>query len=396
MAAFIEQIQGWYSTDYRGFRTYFDAAVENVKPRPEETDDDVWKDWSGAGIDELCAFFEEWYAWLPDVPTGLDYIQKFSWLYYLNEYGLAFVTKGAGYEMTKNFVAIRGTYFDSPESAALVNDWVEQLGGIAKVSQQYVIPEPTNPTGNYGFNSFNEFFIREVQPGVRPITSPDDDSIVVASADCVINMIVDDLTLETQIPVKTVYLNVRQLLDNSEFASNFEGGTAVSCILMPDSYHRYHAPVSGQVVDSNENVAGEYFGIQDFPGLLNDDNVGYGYNYSVFEDFRRGYMVIQTERFGCVAVVPVGLNTIASVVFKDEFKRVTSASPVPIIKGDEIGYFQYGGSLNILLFEADRFPSLNIFQGQQIGLLLNPDEAAVKLTKSRRNRFLNRVAYLAK
>ncbi|NER36704.1 MAG: hypothetical protein F6J93_22430 [Oscillatoria sp. SIO1A7] len=69
---------------------------------------------------------------------------------------------------------------------------------------------------------------------------------------------------------------------------------------------------------------------------------------------------------------------------------------IGIAKGDEIGYFQYGGSLNILLFEADRFPSLNIFQGQQIGLLLNPDEAAVKLTKSRKNRFINRAAYLAK
>ncbi|NKC12401.1 MAG: hypothetical protein GKR94_09410 [Gammaproteobacteria bacterium] len=68
----------WYSDDYRGFQTYFDAAVENVKSIPEDTDEDVKYDWKDKGIDDLCAFFEEWYAWLPDVPTGLNYIQKFS------------------------------------------------------------------------------------------------------------------------------------------------------------------------------------------------------------------------------------------------------------------------------------------------------------------------------
>jgi len=89
-------------------------------------------------------------------------------------------------------------------------------------------------------------------------------------------MIVDDLTEETKIPVKTVYLNVKTLLNNSPYAVRFVGGTAVSCILMPDMYHRYHAPVSGVVLESNEDVAGEYFGIKDFPHLLNKGDVGYG------------------------------------------------------------------------------------------------------------------------
>jgi len=77
--------------------------------------------------------------------------------------------------------------------------------------------------------------------------------------------------------LKTVKL---QLLNNSQFAKNFEGGTAVSCILMPTVYHRYHAPVSGIVVESDEDVAGNYFGIDDFPKLINGGNVGYGYDYT--------------------------------------------------------------------------------------------------------------------
>ena len=394
---FIQQIRTWYDTDARGFATFFDAAVENVKPIPEETDPDVIFDWENATIDTLCAFFEEWYLWLPGVPTGLDYIQKFSWLYYQNEYGLAFVTKGNGYEMTKQFVDLRGDYLDSAESTDLVDQWITELGGPEGICNEFVCPAPGTP--HQGFSNFNDFFARELNTPTksRPITSPDDDSVVVAPADSVINMIVDELTLETKIAVKTVFLNVKELLNNSSYADRFLGGTAVSCILMPDTYHYYHAPVSGQVVESNEDVAGEYFGIDDFPGLLNDDNVGYGYNYSVFEHFRRGYLVIETANYGCVGMIPVGLNTIASVIFEEPFKNITaSSSPVAVTKGDRIGCFKYGGSLNILLFEKDRFPSLNILQGQQIGLLLSTGDSAVKLTRSKRNRFLNRIAYLAK
>ncbi|MBP0017028.1 MAG: phosphatidylserine decarboxylase [Cyanobacteria bacterium SBLK] len=370
---FTARVRQWYRDDYRGFRTFFDAAIENVKPIPEDTDRDIRYDWRNKSIDDLCSFFDEWYAWLPEMPTGLDYIRKFGWLYYQNEYGRAFVTKGAGYEMTKHFVAIRGEYFDSPESAALIHAWVEDLGGIHKVSQQYIIPEPTNPAGHYGFNNFNQFFSRKIKPDARAIASPEDDSVVVAPADCMIYT-VENLTQDTKFLVKTSYLNVRELLNDSQYMRYFDGGTAVFCILKPHSYHHYHAPVSGKVVEAKEDVSGEYFGV-------------------AFERFRRGYLVIKTERYGHVGVVPVGLTTIASVVFRDKFKHVTDTQPIAIAKGEAIGYFQYGGSLNILLFEAGRFPSLNLLQGQQIGFLLNPDEGVGKLRQSKSNDFLHRVSF---
>jgi hypothetical protein len=57
--AFIDQIKVWYNNDERGFATYFDAAVANVKPIPEGTDPAVIFDWQGATVDTLCAFFQE-------------------------------------------------------------------------------------------------------------------------------------------------------------------------------------------------------------------------------------------------------------------------------------------------------------------------------------------------
>lgn len=358
---FTAQLKEWYEKDYRGFKTMYDKAVQNVKPIPPGQDPSVVHEWKDSTIDDLCDFFVEWYHWYPKVETGLEYIQKFSWLYYENTYGLCFVTCGPGYEMTKEFVDIRGAYMDSSDSLPLVKEWIEELG--PGQMEQFITPPG-------GFKSFNEFFIREVKKEYRPIASRDDNTVVAAPADCVINMIVDNLAVDTQIPVKTVSMNVNQLLNDSPFAANFVGGTAVSCILMPNTYHRYHAPAAGMVVESNENVAGEYFGIKDFPDLLNKGDVGYGYDYSVFEHFHRGYFIIETEKHGCVGMIPVGLNTISTVVFKDGFKNIPHKdTPKKVKKGAELGYFQYGGSLNILLFEPGRFPSLSLLQGQRMGLI---------------------------
>ncbi len=358
---FVELINDWYEENHDRFKDKFDAAVAGVKPRPGDIADAVWKDWSQATIGTLTDFFGVWYKdFHPGLDTGLQMIQQFSWLYYQNPAGLEFVTTDPGRLMTFYFVDLNGRKMDSPESKVLVDEWLKELGDRMR---EYIVPEG-------GYQNFNQFFTRELKPGERPISGVNDDSVVVSPADAIVNMIDDDLSVDRPINVKTQKLNVRQLLDDSKFADRFEGGTAVSNILMPAVYHRYHAPVSGKVVESDEDVAGCYFGIDDFPKLLNGGNVGYGYDYSVFEQFRRGYLVIETEKYGYVAMIPVGLNTIASVVFEDKFKKVrTSDRPVNIYKGEEVGYFQYGGSLNILLFERGVFPAIRIPQGQIIGTM---------------------------
>lgn len=363
IVTFVADVTRWYYDNDDGFRDDFSAAVAGVQPLPPGTDPAVTFDWGQATIERLTGFFEDWYSWEPDLATGLDFIQKFSWLYHDNDAGRRFVMRGRGLQMTLDFVTIKARWMDSAASRTLVAKWTAELGATM---EQYVVPAG-------GFRSFNEFFARTLKGGRRPISRPQDDSVVVSPADAIVNMIDDDLTLDRPLQVKTQRLSVRNLLDDSPLADSFEGGTAVSCILMPTVYHRFHSPVNGQVVESNEDVAGAYFGIDDFPRLLHGGNVGYGYDYSVFEHFRRGYLIIETATFGYVGMVPVGLNTIASVVFSERFKRVVAGDqPVPIDKGDEVGYFQYGGSLNILIFEPGCLPSLQIPQGQMIGTLTEP------------------------
>ena len=101
--------------------------------------------------------------------------------------------------------------------------------------------------------------------------------------------------------------------------------------------------------------------------LTNNGNPGYNKVFSVFEDFHHGYFIIRTERFGLVAVIPVGLQTISSVVFEKKFKNISKGQEKSIYKGEKLGHFAYGGSLIILLFEKDRFDAVKVYQGQRIG-----------------------------
>ncbi|GAB6044387.1 phosphatidylserine decarboxylase [Endothiovibrio diazotrophicus] len=112
----------------------------------------------------------------------------------------------------------------------------------------------------------------------------------------------------------------------------------------------------------------------DFPKWVPaNGNVGYhGSEFSQFENFQRGYFVVDTGSYGYVAMIPVGLDTISSIVFNDKYQEI--AAPVPVKRGDELGHFLYGGSLFIMIFEPGRYKSdaIQVRLGNQIGTFDTP------------------------
>jgi phosphatidylserine decarboxylase len=327
--------------------------------------------WQGKNFNDLCTFFNAWYVLLPvnganptplPFPPGqnvdeLTFIIMFGGFYHDNNFGQEIVGKEPGLGWTRDFVAARAKFMDSKLSTATVPQW---MADPTIHIDDFIVPPG-------GYQSFNEFFTRKLKPGTRTIASPLDDAVLVAPTDCVLNMI-QPLTPESEISTKFKQkLNVKKLLHGSKYAEKFENGTALSCMLLPDTYHHYHAVASGMVVESHDDVAGQFSGIEDFPAFMNNGNIGYGQNYSVFENFRRGYVVIKTKEYGYVAMIPVGLETISSVVFEDQYKNVAAPATVPINKGDLIGHFAYGGSLIITLIEQG-IDSVTIPLGQQIGI----------------------------
>jgi phosphatidylserine decarboxylase len=368
----IDQLLTTYRQD-PAFRALADRALANVQPLPGDLGANPWR---GRDIHGMADFFARWCTFLPAVDgshdDGLQYIKEFAALYYRNEYGVALVQRSPGREITQRFVRERGEYMDSLASAAKVADW---LADPRIEREDYRLPDPSRPDG--GYTSFNAFFARTLkdQAASRPQTLPDRYYVVTAPTDCIMNTVPQRITdLQAQIPTKfNAALNLVTMLDGSAHAPRFIGGTALSCVLMPNTYHHFHAPVSGDVVEA-KIVGGAFFGYDDFPSWVPvDGDVGaHGTEFGQFEDFQRGYFIVDTGAYGYVALVAVGLNTISSVVFNERFRSLEE--PVSVVRGDELGHFLYGGSLFLIIFEPGRYDSgaIKVRLGNQIGVFDTP------------------------
>lgn len=337
--------------------------------------------WIGQTTEYLFWYFAAWFTFLPEPAGGLGRIVPFTYFYLDNDVAFAFLNtfksrSGSAdrhstevFDWTVKFIVERGRFMDSEASLEYIRAWMDDP---STQIDDFVVPAG-------GFTSFNQFFTRELDPtrDPRPIAAPEDDSVLVASADSEINFILSDLTLGQKMNVKTRQLNVTELLNGSGHAKRFEGGTAISCVLMPNNYHRYHAPATGQIVEGMD-VPGIYNGITDGEHWFNDIfNVGESTtDFSIFEDFHRAYYVIETRSHGYVAMVPVGLNTISAItpsLVGDSSTYVPpGGTPVPVRKGDELGHFAYGGSLNILLFQKGVFNAVSVLMGSRLGSLGEP------------------------
>ena len=220
-----------------------------------------------------------------------------------------------------------GAYRDSELSVRDIPPFIESFKGQLDMSSA------EKPASEY--KTFNEFFARKLRPGARPI-SGDSDDILVSAADCRLHVYnsVDDAT---RFWVKGRNYSTAGLLANDELAAEFRGGSMAIFRLAPQDYHRYHAPVAGQVVS-----------ITDVPGqLLTVNPIAVNCVHAdVFTVNKRSVMVIDSAKFGRVAFVAIGATLVGSIVW--------TAKPGDIIqRGTELGYFKFGGSTCIALFRKD-------------------------------------------
>jgi phosphatidylserine decarboxylase len=284
-------------------------------------------------LEEFYTFLDTWRTYTSDkIANAQDYSEIFKSLYrkkdtknktYYVDDGINFVRDKDFTDWMQKFVHERGVFMDSKASAAVANQWVHD-GTIDRRS--YQIPEG-------GFVSFNDFFTRKLKPGARPISGLHNNAVLICPADCMISPISYALTSDQDFEVKGDTYNIAALLGSVELAKNFAGGTAVVCLLYPKDYHRFHAPVTGTIAAK---------------GSLDDKHYYYGFKGIVkyFSEYHRAYYLINTKQFGQVGFVAIGMSDINSV-----------SMPLPvdlnkeIKKGDEIGYFAYGGSGIVMLFE---------------------------------------------
>ncbi len=181
------------------------------------------------------------------------------------------------------------------------------------------------------YKNFNEFFKRRLKPGARPVEMAQDILISPADGRLLTFTLQDDLI----IPVKGVNFSVSELLgEKDEITGPWKNGTCVKIRLAPYDYHRfcyidrgYHNPVV--------SINGRLHSVS--PLALR-------HNIRVLQGNKREYTILCTDNFDQVIHVDVGAMTVGSI--HQHLRQGGNFS-----KGEEKGYFEFGGSTIILLFK---------------------------------------------
>jgi len=183
------------------------------------------------------------------------------------------------------------------------------------------------------YKTFNEFFYRKLKPSARKITEPNNNKLAVCGADSRANVFVT-VDEATKLWIKGHKFSLGGLLQDQEMAKDYQNGSLVIWRLAPQDYHRFHSPVTG-TLKSMVPFAGTYYTVNPIAIRANVD---------VYTENKRVRCVISTPDFGDIVYIAIGATMVGSVNFTkkvgDSFK-----------KGDELGYFAFGGSTVIVLFK---------------------------------------------
>ncbi|MBL9134869.1 MAG: phosphatidylserine decarboxylase [Verrucomicrobiales bacterium] len=217
-----------------------------------------------------------------------------------------------------------GWRMDRPGSHARIRPFIERYGLDPS--------EFANPPDS--FRSFNEFFFRKLRAGARPVDP--DPRVAVFPADGR-HLGFSDLSAADQFFVKGQRFDVATFLDDPELTRRFTGGTAVFSRLCPVDYHRFHFPVAG-VPSPPTLLEGPLWSVS--PIALRR-NLAYLWRN------RRWRILIETTSTGRVLMAPIGATNVGSAQFTYDERQ-------PVSKGDEAGYFRFGGSAVLTLFEPGR------------------------------------------
>jgi len=187
------------------------------------------------------------------------------------------------------------------------------------------------------FKNFNEFFYRKLKSNARPVEMPSDPNVAVSPADCRINVF-QTLDQATKIWIKGKGFTLKSLLEDDALATKFNNCSIVISRLAPQDYHRYHIPVDGVLGNFKPIDTGVYFTVN--PIAINQQINVYGEN-------KRCIVPIETKEFGTVLYIAVGATLVGSI-------NMTRKPGDTVKRGEELGYFAFGGSTVILLFQAGK------------------------------------------
>jgi phosphatidylserine decarboxylase len=183
------------------------------------------------------------------------------------------------------------------------------------------------------FKSFNDFFVRTLKPGARPL--PQDPAALISPADGSL-LVIPHLSKDTMFPIKSALFSAEKVLGDPALAQLFEDGTAVIVRLAPWDYHHVHFPLNG-IPTTARKIGGRLESVNPLVFTL---------GIQPFETNERHIIQLHTANANTVALILVGATFVGAI-------KETYMPGAFYQRGDTLGHFEFGGSTMVMLFQKD-------------------------------------------
>lgn len=247
-----------------------------------------------------------------------------------------------------------GKKMDKPESVKKIPSFIEQADINIEEAKKRVEE----------FKSFNDFFYRELKEGARTVDYRE--NVLASPADGKI-LAFENLDIEKEFYIKGDKFTLEEFFADKELANKYKDGVFMIIRLAPIDYHRFHFPADGEISES-KLIDGVYYSVSTHAIKK---------NFRILCENKREYSILKTEKFGDIAMFEVGATMVGGI--KQSYKPNSYVK-----KGEEKGYFYFGGSTCVLIFEKGKVKidedllantkkgiETKVYMGEKIGISLN-------------------------
>ena len=196
------------------------------------------------------------------------------------------------------------------------------------------------------YKSYNEFFSRKIRPECRPV-DPDPAHMI---APCDSKLTIVPIDTKSRFTLKHTPYTLASLLQNKALADQYMGGYALIFRLAVEDYHRYCYVCDGK---KGKNIR--------IPGVLHTVNPIANDHFPIYKENSRQYSILRSKTWGDILMMEVGALLVGKIVNYHERALVH--------RGQEKGYFQFGGSTVVLLFQPNTLiPDADLLENSRLGL----------------------------
>lgn len=183
------------------------------------------------------------------------------------------------------------------------------------------------------YKSFNDFFIRKLKPDSRVINT--DKNVLVSPADSKL-FVIENLSHKTEFFVKNELFNLDSFLKNKDLAKEYNNGLMMIFRLAPYDYHRFHFPIDC-FATNHKIIHGKYESV---------NPIAYKSGVQPLITNERYINILKTNNFSDIIFASIGAMFVGKIVY-------THSSEAEHKKGEEMGYFEFGGSSLVLILKKD-------------------------------------------